>query len=82
VGGVPPHAPKIICRRREDRLEADVDVHCSGLVPRTDLQLALAVVLEDLHGRISCWALKHPPGNADFHHDAGFVLKLRAGGEE
>ena len=42
----PPHAPKIICRRREDRLEADVDVHCSGLVPREDLQLALAVVLK------------------------------------
>ena len=27
----PPHAPKIICRRREARLEADVDVHLSGL---------------------------------------------------
>jgi len=26
--------------------------------------------------------LKHPPGNADFHHDAGFVLKLRAGDVE
>ena len=25
----PPHAPKILCRRREARLEADVDVHLS-----------------------------------------------------
>ena len=58
-------------------------MHCSGLVPRTGLQLALAVVLEDLQGRIAYWALKHPPGNADFHNDAGFVLKLpRAGDEE
>jgi hypothetical protein len=79
----PPHAPKIICRRREDRLEADVDVHCSGLVSRTELQLALAVVLEDLQGRICYWALNHGPGNPDFHNDAGFVLKLpRAGDAE
>jgi hypothetical protein len=78
----PPHAPKIICRRREDRLEADVDVHCSGLFPRADLQLALAVVLEDHRGGVSYWALQHPPGNADFHHDAGFVLKLSSTGDE
>jgi len=78
----PPHAPKIICRRRESRLEADVDVHLSGLVPRTQLQLALAVVLEDQQGRISHWALAHPPGNADFHHDAGFTLQLPPAGDE
>jgi len=77
----PPHAPKIICRRREDRLEADIDVHCSGLVPREELQLALAVVLEDQRGVISYWALKHPPGNADFHNDAGFVLQLPRAGD-
>jgi hypothetical protein len=77
----PPHAPKIICRRREDRLEADVDVHCAGLVPQTDLQLALAVVLEDQHGVISYWALQHSPGNPDFHNDAGFVLKLPRTGD-
>jgi hypothetical protein len=78
----PPHAPKIICRRREDRLAADVDVHCSGLVPRADLQLALAVVLEDQHGVISYWALNHAQGNPDFHNDAGFVLKLPRAGDE
>ena len=79
----PPHAPKIICRRREDRLEADVDVHCSGFVPPRDLQLALAVVLEDQRGGISYWALQHAHGNPDFHNDAGFALTLpRAGDEE
>ena len=57
-------------------------MHCSGLVPRADLQLALAVVLEDLHGVISYWALNHPPGNPDFHNDAGFVLKLQRAGDE
>jgi len=78
----PQHAPKIICRRRENRLEADVDVHLTGLVPRAELQLALATVLEDLQGRTSCWALAHAPGNADFHHDAGFALRLAPTGEE
>lgn len=78
----PQHAPKIICRRREDRLEADVDVHLSGLLPQAALQLGLAVVLEDQEGRICHWALQHPPGNADFHHDAGFALQLPRSGDE
>lgn len=77
----PPHAPKIICRRRENTLEADVDVHLSGLLPRAALQLALSAVLEDQQGRISYWALAHPPGNADFHHDAGFTLRLAPTGD-
>jgi hypothetical protein len=72
----PPHAPKIICRRREDRLEADVDVHLTGMLPQAELQLGLSAVLEDQQGKISYWALAHPPGNADFHHDAGFALRL------
>lgn len=78
----PPRSPKIICRRREDELNADVDVHLSGLLPQADLQLALAVVLEDHKGGISYWALKHPPGKADFHHDAGFALDLPHTGDE
>ncbi|HEV8331204.1 MAG TPA: DOMON-like domain-containing protein [Steroidobacteraceae bacterium] len=78
----PPHAPKIICRRRENRLEADVDVHLTGIVPQAELQLALSAVLEDQQGKISYWALAHPPGNADFHHDAGFTLRLTPTGDE
>lgn len=78
----PPHAPKIICRRRENRLEADVDVHLTGIVPQAELQLALSAVLEDQQGKISYWALAHPPGNADFHHDAGFALRLTPTGDE
>ena len=77
----PQQAPKIICRRREQRLEADIDVHLSGLMPQTDLYLALAVVLEDQQGTLCYWALNHPPGNADFHHDAGFTLRLARGGD-
>jgi hypothetical protein len=76
-------APRIICRRREDRLEADVDVQLAALNLPTaaeavsqELQFALCAVLRDQQGRVSYWALAHPPGKPDFHHPAGFVLEL------
>jgi hypothetical protein len=74
----PQHTPKIICRRRDDRLEADVDVHLGELVGK-ELVLAVAAVLEDQQGRISYWALAHPAGKPDFHHPDGFVLNLSGG---
>ena len=73
----PTPAPRIICRRRDDQLEVDVDVHL-GAIPELasarELQLAVAAVMEDDHGRISYWALAHPPGKPDFHHRDGFTL--------
>jgi len=39
-------------------------------------RLALSAVIEDLSGRISYWALNHPPGKPDFHHPDSFVLDL------
>jgi hypothetical protein len=41
-------------------------------------ELNLTTVIEETSGRKSYWALAHPPGKADFHHDAGFVLHLPA----
>jgi hypothetical protein len=38
--------------------------------------LGLSAVIEETNGRKSYWALAHPPGGADFHHAAGFVLEL------
>jgi hypothetical protein len=37
---------------------------------------ALTVVVEEADGRLSYWALRHPPGKPDFHHPAGFALEL------
>lgn len=39
-------------------------------------RLGLSTVIEDLNGRISYWALNHPPGKPDFHHPDSFVLDL------
>ena len=41
-------------------------------------QLGVSAVIEETNGRKSYWALAHPPGKADFHHDDGFVLQLPA----
>lgn len=71
-------APRILCRRREDRLEADVDVPLPALdlSTRDELHIAVSAVLEDQHGQISYWALAHAPQQPDFHHPDGFVFKL------
>lgn len=39
-------------------------------------RIALAAVIEELDGRISYWALRHPPGKPDFHHPDAFALEL------
>ena len=38
-----------------------------------NLRMGLASVIEDANGRISYWALTHPPGKPDFHHADSFV---------
>jgi hypothetical protein len=41
-------------------------------------QLGLSAVVEENNGRISYWALAHPPGKPDFHHPDCFRLELPA----
>lgn len=41
-------------------------------------QLGLSAVIEERNGRKSWWALAHPPGPPDFHHEACFALELPA----
>lgn len=36
-------------------------------------RLALSAVLKDCDGNTYYWALQHPEGKPDFHHEAGFV---------
>lgn len=38
--------------------------------------VSLTAVIEEIGGRTSYWALRHPPGKPDFHHADGFVLEL------
>ena len=71
-------APEISVRRRDDGLELESAVrlgHLADLDVR-HLRVALAAVIEDDHGRLSYWGLRHAPGKPDFHHPNGFALEL------
>lgn len=41
-------------------------------------EVGLSAVIEERNGRLSYWALKHPPGKPDFHHRDCFALELPA----
>ncbi len=41
-------------------------------------RLGLSAVVEENNGRMSYWALAHPPGKPDFHHPDCFRLELPA----
>lgn len=69
--------PHIECERRGDAfvLEADVDL---SAIPDSRLLTGLSAVIEETDGTKSYWALAHPPGKPDFHHEACFVAELPA----
>lgn len=69
---VPPHI-----KRRADGVAVDCDL---GGLPHGELRMGLSAVIEEEGGRLSYWALAHPPGAPDFHHPACFVARLPAAG--
>ena len=70
-------APGIIVHKTMDRLELGAEIG-QGLLPHgRPLRLGLSAVVEDAGGILSYWALRHPPGNPDFHHADAFVLQMR-----
>ena len=48
----------------------------SALPANATWHVGLSAVIEETSGRMSYWALAHPPGEADFHHANCFALKL------
>jgi hypothetical protein len=76
--------PKIAVQKDTGRLELRAVIRLdrlSNIQPGSILQLGLAAVVEDIDGRLSYWALKHPPGKPDFHHPANFALEIPLGGQ-
>ena len=43
---------------------------------RTPLRITPVAVIEDIEGRVSYWAQRHPPGKPDFHHPDGLALEI------
>jgi hypothetical protein len=74
-------APRVAVRVGPERIELDADVELGRLSPSyagARLRLALAAVVEAADGRISYWAIVHPPGRPDFHHADSFAIVLEA----
>jgi hypothetical protein len=64
--------PGIAVRRDGQALELSASVE----VEAAKLRVALCVVVEELDGALSYWALRHPAPRPDFHHPDGFVLEI------
>lgn len=68
--GVPD--PGIAVRTDGQALELCASVE----VEPAKLRVALCVVIEELDGALSYWALAHPAPRPDFHHPDGFALEI------
>jgi len=69
-------APQVEVRSTAKRFEMDVTLALPDSLADAPWRLGLSAVIEAADGRISYWALAHPPGKADFHHADGFALEL------
>ena len=67
--------PTIACEILPDRMRLEACIGPTGPTPRP-LLAALSAVLKDREGGLCYWALKHPPGKPDFHHESGFAATL------
>jgi hypothetical protein len=70
-------APSLEVRRGPDCLELIARLP-AALLPPCELVLGLTAVVEHADGSLRYWALRHPPGQPDFHHCDGFALRLAA----
>ncbi len=72
-------APSIEVQAGPDRysLQASLQLsQLSALPPKSLWRLGLSALIEDSAGRMSYWALAHPPGKPDFHHLDCFAYEL------
>jgi hypothetical protein len=72
-------APNITVCSAGDSLDLNATIHLHRLPMISQnvcLELGLSAVIEEDHGMLSYWALKHPPGRPDFHHPDGLVLEI------
>ena len=77
AAGIEP--PLFEMERRPDRFDMAVEFSLgagTSLAECASLQLGLSAVIEETSGRKSYWALAHPAGKPDFHHNDCFTLEL------
>jgi hypothetical protein len=69
-------APKIEVRSAPESYTLQVSLDLDEASPTSRWRLGLSAVIEEANGRISYWALAHPPSKADFHHSDCFAGEL------
>lgn len=71
--------PQVAVESTQERLDLYALVDLARLSPaylRGPLAVGLAVIVEDQDGALSYWALRHGPGQPDFHQPDAFALEL------
>jgi len=72
-------APPIELRSSPDSytLEVSLELNALSALPNdSSWRLGLSALIEDMNGRKSYWALAHPPGKPDFHHEDCFAYEF------
>jgi hypothetical protein len=69
TGMAPLDMPPLDIDVRRDPRRFELRVSIPAAAPA---RLAASAIIEETGGRKSYWALAHPPGRPDFHHEAGF----------
>ena len=73
--------PLIEVGTEADRYRMQVSLDLSrlrDLPPSRSWRLGISAIVEEVSGRKSYWALRHPNGDPDFHHKDCFALQLAA----
>lgn len=75
--GAPVVAPAVHTALEPDGLVLNARLPPAALpAGGTSWSIGLCAVVEEIDGRLSYWALKHPRERPDFHHRNGWVLHL------
>jgi hypothetical protein len=74
---LPLPVPRIEWSIGERRLAVTVEID-ARVMALQGRAVGLSAVIEEVDGSKSYWALRHPPGQPDFHHRDCFALRLEA----
>jgi hypothetical protein len=70
------HLLRLEDRRAAGTYELVADFDLTDLPPYSDWSIGLSAVIELAGGRRCFWALRHAPGEPDFHHPDAFAVSL------
>jgi hypothetical protein len=68
--------PRIELQIQSDALLLRADIALPAELAAAQLQLGIAAVVENRHGQLSYWALRHSRDRPDFHHPDGFAFEI------